>query len=134
MPIDHVSIGVSNVKKAKAFYDAVLAPLGMSATMPIEVPGVGLVGVGYGEPGSTPTFWAQSPINRQPATAGNGTHICFRAKDRAAVDAFYLAAMDAGGVDDGKPGLRHEYHPHYYGAFVRDPDGNKIEACVHAPE
>ena len=65
---------------------------------------------------------------------GNGVHIAFTAPNRAAVDAFYLAALEQGGVEDGAPGLRSEYHPDYYGAFVRDPDGNKIEAVSHQAE
>ena len=76
----------------------------------------------------------QLPINGDAASAGNGVHVAFSAADHAAVDAFYLAAMESGGSDEGGPGHRVEYHPHYYGAFVRDPDGNKIEACCHAPE
>jgi catechol 2,3-dioxygenase-like lactoylglutathione lyase family enzyme len=131
MAIDHVSVGVSNMKRSKAFYDAVLAPLGMTPVMPVEFGGQ-LVGVGYGE--KFPSFWIQLPINGQPATMGNGVHIAFNAKTREAVDAFFLAALEQGGVEDGKPGLRTEYHPDYYGAFVRDPDGNKIEACSHIHE
>jgi len=131
MPLDHVSVGVKDVARSKAFYDAVLAPLGMTPVMPVDVPGSGLVAVGYGDKPGAPTFWIQSPINRQPASMGNGMHIAFRAPSRQAVDAFYLSALDIGGQDDGKPGLRGEYHPDYYGAFVRDPDGNKIEAVHH---
>ena len=130
--LDHVSIGVTNVKRSKAFYDAVLAPLGMTPVMPVEINGQ-LVGVGYGKPGK-PTFWIQLPINGQQASMGNGVHIAFRSDTRAGVDEFYLAAIEQGGIDDGKPGLRSEYHPDYYGAFVRDPDGNKIEACSHLHE
>jgi catechol 2,3-dioxygenase-like lactoylglutathione lyase family enzyme len=130
MAIDHVSVGVTNMRRSKAFYDAVLAPLGMSAVMPVEMGGQ-LVGVGYGEDPAHPSFWIQFPINGQPASMGNGVHIAFKAKTRADVDAFFLAAMDQGGVEDGRPGLRSEYHPDYYGAFVRDPDGNKVEACCH---
>lgn len=132
MAIDHVSIGVTNMKRAKAFYDAVLAPLGMAVVMPVDIGGQ-LVGVGYGD-AQQPTFWIQFPVNGQPASMGNGVHIAFSAKTREAVDAFYLAALDQGGIEDGKPGLREQYHPAYYGAFVRDPDGNKIEACCHAAE
>jgi catechol 2,3-dioxygenase-like lactoylglutathione lyase family enzyme len=130
MPLDHISIGVDNVKKAKAFYDAALAPLGWKAVMPVEIQGA-LIGVGYGDTGH-PQFWIQAPLNRQKASVGNGAHIAFNAATRAAVDEFYLAALDSGGKEDGKPGLRAEYHPDYYGAFVRDPDGNKIEAVCHA--
>jgi catechol 2,3-dioxygenase-like lactoylglutathione lyase family enzyme len=132
MAIDHVSIGVSNMKRSKAFYDAALEPIGMKPIYPVEMQGQ-LVGVGYGEV-QQPTFWIQLPINGQPASMGNGAHIAFRAASRAEVDAFFLAALDQGGVEDGRPGLRTEYHPDYYGAFVRDPDGNKIEACSHARE
>jgi catechol 2,3-dioxygenase-like lactoylglutathione lyase family enzyme len=131
MAIDHVSVGVTNMKRSKAFYDAALAPLGMTPVMPVEIRGP-LVGVGYGE--KFPSFWIQLPINGQAASMGNGVHIAFNAKTREGVDAFYLAAMEHGGIDDGKPGLRTEYHPDYYGAFVHDPDGNKIEAVSHAHE
>lgn len=131
MSLDHVSIGVTNMKRAKAFYDAVLAPLGMTPLMPIEIGGQ-LVGVGYGR--DRPRFWIGHPINGQPASMGNGVHIAFHGETHAAVDDFFLAALDHGGVEDGRPGLRSEYHPDYYGAFVRDPDGNKIEACCHTHE
>lgn len=133
MALDHVSIGVTNMKRAKAFYDAALAPLGMAPIMPVEIHGQ-LVGVGYGDTPNQPNFWVQLPINGQPASMGNGVHIAFHADTREAVDAFFLAALDQGGAEDGRPGLRTEYHPSYYGAFVRDPDGNKIEACCHAAE
>ena len=128
MSLDHVSIGVTSMKRSKAFYDAVLAPLGMTAVMPVTIGGQ-LVGVGYGA--DRATFWIGMPVNGQPATMGNGVHIAFHAEERAAVDDFYLAALEQGGIEDGKPGLREHYHPSYYGAFVRDPDGNKIEACCH---
>ncbi|HRK63487.1 MAG TPA: VOC family protein [Terricaulis sp.] len=130
--IDHVSIGVANMTRAKAFYDAALAPLGMAPVYPVEISGR-LVGVGYGVP-NKPSFWVQMPVNGQPPSQGNGTHIAFRAETRAAVDAFYLAALAQGGVEDGPPGLREDYHPDYYAAFVRDAEGNKIEAVCHAPE
>ncbi|MDX2238649.1 MAG: VOC family protein [Hyphomonadaceae bacterium] len=131
MAIDHVSVGVTNMARSKAFYDAALAPLGMRPIMPVEINGK-LVGVGYGE--TFPSFWIQLPINGQPASMGNGVHIAFTAPSRAAVDAFYLAAIEQGGADDGQPGLRTEYHPDYYGAFVRDPDRNKVEACAHGKD
>lgn len=131
MALDHVSVGVADIARAKRFYDSALAPLGLSPLMPVEINGQ-LLGVGYGE--RAPVFWIQYPINRQPATTGNGVHIAFTAPNRAAVDAFYLAALSNGGVEDGGPGLRTEYHPNYYGAFVRDPDGNKVEACHHAAQ
>ena len=130
MPLDHVSIGVSNMKRARAFYDAVLAPLGMKPLMPVEVGGQ-LASVGYGNT-DHPNFWIGLPINGRDATMGNGVHIAFAAPSREAVDDFYLAAIDQGGVEDGKPGLHEQYHPTYYAAFVRDPDGNKVEACCHS--
>ena len=130
--IDHVSIGVTNMTRATAFYDAALAPLGMRPIFPVEISGQ-LVGLGYGQ-GEQPSFWAQLPLNGKPASQGNGAHFAFRAEKRADVDAFYLAALAQGGVEDGAPGLRTEYHPNYYAAFVRDPDGNKIEAVCHGPE
>lgn len=132
MSIDHVSIGVTNVPRSKAFYDRVLAPLGLKPIMPIDRGGQ-LLGVGYGED-RKPTFWIQLPVNGAPATMGNGVHVAFSAARRADVDAFYLAAIENGGIEDGRPGVREEYHPAYYGAFVRDPDGNKIEACCHQAE
>ena len=132
MAIDHVSVGVTNMKRSKAFYDAALAPLGMAPVYPVEINGE-LVGVGYGLP-NKPSFWIQLPINGKAASMGNGVHIAFRAEKRQAVDAFFLAALEQGGAEDGRPGLRTEYHPDYYGAFVRDPDGNKIEACSHGNE
>lgn len=132
MAIDHVSVGVADMKRAKAFYDAALAPLGMTPVFPLEIDGA-LVAVGYGTP-QKPTFWIGLPIDQHAASAGNGVHVAFRAENRAAVEAFYRAALEHGGVDDGAPGLRPEYHPNYYGAFVRDPDGNKIEAVSHGGE
>jgi catechol 2,3-dioxygenase-like lactoylglutathione lyase family enzyme len=131
MSLDHVSVGVTNMKRSKAFYDAALAPLGMKLVMPVEINGE-LLSAGYGT--DHPSFWIQVPFNRQKASMGNGVHIAFRAATRGDVDAFYLAALAQGGVEDGKPGLRSEYHPAYYAAFVRDPDDNKIEAVCHAPE
>ena len=133
MPIAHVSVGVRDVKKAQVFYDAVLGALGYKPIMPFSAEGL-LVAVGYGEQPGRPDFWIQLPINRQPASMGNGVHIAFDCATRAQVDAFYLAAMSHAGADEGKPGLRSEYHPDYYGAFVRDPDGNKLEACCHRHE
>jgi len=125
--IDHISLRVSDFKRSKPFYDAALAPLGGAMLMGVGVPGV--EGGGYGRAGR-PIFW----IGSAPGAAASGpTHVAFMADTRAAVDAFYAAAMGAGGKDNGGPGLRPEYHPDYYGAFVLDPDGNNIEAVCHAP-
>ncbi len=130
MPIGHVSIGVRDMKKAQAFYDAALGVIGYKQVMPVVINGVTLA-IGYGEQEDKPEFWIGLPYNQQAASAGNGVHIAFDCATREQVDAFYLAALAKGGHDDGKPGLRVEYHPDYYGAFVLDPDGNKIEACCH---
>lgn len=127
--IDHVSVGVAGVAAARAFYDAALAPLGVVAVMAPE----GAGGAGYGRPGGWPIFWIQEPVNGAPTSAGNGAHVCFAAGSPDAVDAFYVAALSAGGEDAGAPGLRPEYHPTYYAAFVRDPWGNKLEAVRHGP-
>jgi catechol 2,3-dioxygenase-like lactoylglutathione lyase family enzyme len=121
--IDHVGIGVRDYAASKAFYEQALAPLGMSLLMEP----VGRA-AGFGEPGK-PVFWLEA--DRMPVTE---VHVAFHAKDRATVDAFHAAALAAGGADNGAPGVRELYHPHYYGAYVLDPDGNNLEAVCHAPE
>jgi catechol 2,3-dioxygenase-like lactoylglutathione lyase family enzyme len=121
--IDHVSLAVRDLKKAEAFYAALLAPLGMTKLR--EWPDAA---IGFGK--KYPEFW----INRRSAmdriATDSGVHICLRAPDNAAVDAFHSAALAAGGTSDGAPGLRKEYHDNYYAAFIRDPDGNRIEAVT----
>lgn len=117
--VDHIGINVSDFDKAKAFYTTALAPLGMK-----EMMNFGNV-VGMGE--ATPFLWIS------PGEPGH-VHLAISAPNRAAVDAFYNAAMAAGGKDNGKPGLRPEYTANYYAAFVLDPDGHNIEAVCHAPE
>jgi catechol 2,3-dioxygenase-like lactoylglutathione lyase family enzyme len=115
--IDHVSVGVSNLERAARFYEAVLAPLGLSrlVTRPATV--------GFGK--SYPEFW----INLRAAMAPeSGSHICLRAKSAGEVDAFHVAALNAGGRSDGAPGLRPHDRVRYYAAFVIDPDGNRVEA------
>jgi catechol 2,3-dioxygenase-like lactoylglutathione lyase family enzyme len=126
--LDHVGILVADWTRARAFYDAAFAPLGyaMLAEVPIEATGGIRVG-GYGK--DKPDFW----LTENPAP-GNGRHYAFTAASRAAVDAFYAAALAAGGTDNGPPGLRPQYHPSYYAAFVIDPDGNNVEAVCHVPE
>ena len=119
--MSHVSIGTNDFDAAVSFYDRVLAPLGARRVM--EHPGA----VAYGK--AYPEFWVQSPIDGKPAQVGNGTHFGFFAPDKASVDAFYRAAIAAGARDDGPPGPRQEYGAPYYGCFVRDPDGHKIEAA-----
>jgi catechol 2,3-dioxygenase-like lactoylglutathione lyase family enzyme len=122
---DHVSIGVSDLKRAGRFYDAVLKPL--DCTRLVDGEGA----LGYGETGAG--LWLLPANKPVKAEIESGLHFCFQAKSRAAVDAFYAAALKEGGKDNGKPGVRPHYHPNYYGAFVLDPDGHNIEAVCHAP-
>lgn len=124
--LDHVGIAVADLKRALAFYDAALAPLGIARAM--QVPDDGdPVWVGYGQD-RKPFFWVGD--RRGPS---GPIHVAFAAPDRAAVQAFHAAALAAGGSDNGAPGLRLEYHPSYYGAFALDPDGNNVEAVNHGP-
>lgn len=118
--INHLSLGTNDFERATAFYDKVLGVLG--ATRLTEHPGV----VAYGR--AFPEFWVHAPYDGKPATVGNGAHVAFFATSKAQVDAFHEAALQVGGVCDGKPGGRPEYGAPYYGCFVRDPDGHKVEA------
>lgn len=120
--VHHVSIGTNDLERAVAFYDAVLATVG--ARKLYEFPGA----AAYGR--SSPEFWVGLPIDGKAAAPGNGGHFCFIAPSQEAVQAFYDAALAAGGADDGAPGLRPDYGPDYYACFVRDPDGHKIEAAI----
>ncbi|RTL23918.1 MAG: VOC family protein [Burkholderiales bacterium] len=126
--IDHTGLVVSDFDQSKAFYRQALAPLGYTllAEFPAAVTGSTDV-AGFGEP-PKPDFWISRGTPNQPPI-----HIAFRVGTRAAVDAFHRAALAAGGRDNGAPGLRAHYHPHYYGAFVLDPDGHNIEAVCHDP-
>jgi catechol 2,3-dioxygenase-like lactoylglutathione lyase family enzyme len=123
--VSHVSLGTNDYPRAKAFYDAVLATLNIRCVM--DFPG----GAGYGR--HFPEFWIQAPHDRGRASSGNGVHVCFFASSQEEVKAFHAKALELGGKDDGAPGRRPEYAPDYYAAFVRDLDGNKIEAMV-APQ
>ena len=128
--IDHIGFPVSNYERSKAFYTLALAPLGYTLVMEVganQTEG-GHPAAGFGA-GGKPDFWigAGGGIHRP-------LHVAIAAKDRAAVDAFYHAALAAGGRDNGTPGLRPHYHANYYGAFVLDPDGHNIEAVCHTPE
>jgi len=118
--IDHVSVAVRDLAVSARFYEAVLATLGFTR---LEVRPTT---VGYGK--TYPEFW----INLRGAmtSAGDGAHVCFRARATAMVDAFHAAALTNGGADDGKPGLRPQHGDGYYAAFIRDPDGNRIEAVT----
>jgi len=127
--IDHIGIGASDYETSVRFYDAALAALGLGMVMEVTPEQIGGYHArGYGKAGK-PFFWLGSDGPR-----GAGIHIAFSASSRSQVDAFYLAAMSAGGRDNGPPGLRPHYHPNYYGAFVFDPDGVNVEAVCHAPE
>lgn len=124
--IDHIGIVVSDYEKSKAFFTAALAPISYGLIMEFPASVTGKTDVaGYGE-SSKPDFW----ISR--GTPGQfPTHVAFRVTSREVVDAFYKAALEAGGKDNGAPGLRPHYHSNYYGAFVLDADGNNIEAVCH---
>jgi catechol 2,3-dioxygenase-like lactoylglutathione lyase family enzyme len=119
--IDHVNLGVRDVDASRTFYEQALAPLGIAVLMDFE----GSAGLGRD---GMPAFWISDRELSGPL------HLAFTAPDRATVDAFHQAALDAGGTDNGRPGLRAQYHTSYYGAFVLDPDGNNIEAVTHRPE
>ena len=126
--IDHIGFPVSDYVRAKAFYTQALAPLGYSLIIEVmQDDRPGQPAAGFGANGK-PDFWigGEGALNKP-------VHIAILAKDRVTVDAFYKAALAAGGRDNGAPGIRAHYHPNYYGAFVLDPDGHNIEAVCHAP-
>jgi catechol 2,3-dioxygenase-like lactoylglutathione lyase family enzyme len=125
--LDHVGIPIADYARSKAFYEKALAPLGYALVMEVPQTGKGERAAGFGANGK-PDLWigGEGGLN-------HAVHIALLAKDRATVDAFYRAALAAGGKDNGAPGLRPHYHANYYGAFVLDPDGHNIEAVCHAP-
>ena len=125
--LHHVSVGVSDVERAAKFYDPVLRALGYRRVMEFMP-----YAIAYGERGGAPQFWIGLPHNQQAPTSGNGTHVGFQARNKAQVNAFHAAALAQGGSNNGEPGPRPDYGPDYYGAFVFDLDGNKIEATLHA--
>ena len=128
--LDHASLGVSDIDRSRRFYDRALRPLGIVRTVDFGQGRGSDYGAVPGQPGVEFTITRETEV-RTPVP---GAHLCFRAPDRAAVDAFHAAALAAGGRDDGPPGIRTHYHPDYYGAFVLDPDGHRIEAVCHAPD
>ena len=119
---NHVSIGTNDAERAAAFYDPVLAVLGIGKGKPR--------GGSIDYSAAMIGFSLEQPVDGKPASVGNGVHVAFTAESRAQVDEFYRVALANGGSDAGAPGLRPEYDANYYGAFVRDPDGNKIEAVT----
>ncbi len=123
--IDHVSLGVSDLARAAAFYDAILAPLGYVRLWSTEN------GVGYGKHGDRDEPLALVTLGERARAPGAGWHLALTATSRQAVDGFHAAAMRMGGTDDGAPGLRTHYGAGYYAAFVRDLDGYKLEAVCH---
>lgn len=127
----HVTVGSADIAGATAFYDAVLAPLGMERVKTYKI-AIGYAPKGFA--GINAPFWVLRPYDRKAASAGNGLTVAFDAQSRAAVDAFHAAALAQGGTSEGAPGIREHYHPDYYGAYVRDRDGNKICAVCHAAQ
>ena len=128
--IDHIGIIVTGFSDSRAFYEKALAPIGYAKLLEFGPEITGTVRVaGFGEAGK-PDFWLSEA---RPGTALSVTHVAFRVPKRELVDAFYAAALAAGGRDNGGPGIRPHYHPNYYGAFVLDPDGHNIEAVCHEP-
>ena len=121
--IDHVSIAVRDLKVSAQFYERLLATLGMTKLR--EWPDAA---IGYGK--KYPEFWINSRPKMPPVAEDSGVHICLRASSKEAVDAFHAAAIAAGGASNGAPGFRAKYHESYYAAFVRDLDGNRIEAVT----
>ena len=124
----YITLGTSDLSKARTFYDAALLPLGyiLSGSDPDEI--------GYSVPGdSRIRIWVTHPYNQEPASFGNGSMVALEAPSRAGVDAFYAAGLSAGGTDEGPPGLR-PYSENFYAAYLRDPDGNKISAVCERPE
>ncbi|MBV8756761.1 MAG: VOC family protein [Deltaproteobacteria bacterium] len=117
--IDHIGIAVSDFEKSVAFYTKALAPLGYTLVMTWQQ------NAGFGR--GKPDFWIGKGAPK------DAIHVAFKAAGRAQVRAFYEAAIAAGGTDNGAPGDRPHYHEHYYGAFVRDPDGHNVEAVCHEP-
>jgi catechol 2,3-dioxygenase-like lactoylglutathione lyase family enzyme len=118
--IDHLSIGVRDIARSKRFYDAALKPLGYACLSEGEG------SLGYG--GDAVALWIGAAERPVPADEKSGLHVCFAAPTRKSVDAFHAAALKSGGRDNGKPGLRADYGPNYYAAFVVDPDGYRMEA------
>lgn len=137
--LDHMTFRVSDIARTKEFYSVTLATLGYSLSLEGNYDEINILG--FGHPDATEpdgekvdVWFVDGPSPYGSAAATTSCHLCWRAENRAQVDAFYHAATAAGGKDYGAPGLRPHYHPNYYGAFVIDPEGNNIEAVCHLPE
>lgn len=127
----HVFVGISDFDRALAFYRPLMASLGLSPRFcEPERPWAGW----QSSPAARPLFVIAKPFNRQVPQPGNGLMVAFMAGSRSQVRAAHAAALANGGTCEGKPGFRPEYHDHYYGAYFRDPDGNKLAVACHEPE
>jgi len=120
----HITLGSNDIARAERFYDPLMKILGTPVLFKMKS------ALAYGT-ATGPKLFVVTPFDRKEARPGNGVHAAFSADSRAAVDAFHRSALDNGGSDEGPPGLRPQYHANYYGAYVRDPDGNKIQAVCH---
>ena len=130
--VSHVTLGSNDLARARAFYEGLLTVLGLDRLLEEETTGEDLA---FGLTGTRlPILFVQRPFDGRPATWGNGAHVSFDAASRGAVRAFHQAALSLGGSDEGGPGLRPIYHANYYAAYVRDPDGNKLQAYCRHPE
>lgn len=127
--ISHITLGTNDPVRANAFYDAVLAVLGFKRRDEPDDPAAA-----YFPPQRWPVIYIYRPFDGGPATYGNGTHIALNAETREQVRQFHALALQHGGSDEGQPGLRPHYGEHYYAAYVRDPDGNKLQAVCYAAE
>lgn len=121
----HVTVGVSDIDRASSFYDAILAPLGLKRR-PVTPDGGPAASCWVGQDSTLPRFYVYIPFDGQPATAGNGSMVAFLAPSNEAVSASFDAGLEAGGTSEGEPGPRPRYGDGYFGAYLRDPDGNKI--------
>ena len=128
MLFSYMVLGTNDLDRAIAFYDAALAPLG-HRRIPEYDPDGRSAAWGIDDPG--PHLWVTLPFDGRPASVGNGVMVAFLAATDAQVDAFHAAALANGGTDQGAPGLRPQYGPHFYAAYLRDPDGNKINAVCY---
>lgn len=127
--LSHITLGTNDKQRSATFYDAVLGAMGfVRLPKPPEKP------LAYERDGQMPTIYIYAPEDGRPATWGNGTHIAFIADTRAQVDVFHVQALKCGGISEGKPGPRPHYGPDYYAAYVRDPDGNKLQAVCYASD